>query len=179
MKAIDRCFGPAHSRPDLARRQAHEVPQDDDVALILWQRTERLLEAPASVGIRIIGEDAGSEDLFKWDRPALPYMVNRGVTCDANDPRRKWDFAWLVPADHRHEPQKDLLRHILGFILVAHDAEHVAVDAVLVAKVEVANGVTVSCPGESHRVDDRWIVVVLLGIITYIETARWCRFRRA
>ena len=55
-----------------------------------------------------------------------------------------------------------MLGDVLGVVLIAQDAQHVAVDVVLVAQVEEVDGVLVPGLGAHDGADDGRIPVVLL-----------------
>jgi hypothetical protein len=71
-------------------------------------------------------------------------VVDRGVVRDAQDPRRERDRARLVALQRGHELREDLLRDVLGLVLVTDDRADVAVDVVGVAQVEQPHGVVVA-----------------------------------
>ena len=136
--------------------------QHDHVALILAQRLERLLESPSAVLAHVISRTPALDDLFAEHLTALAQRIERHVARHLEDPREERNVARLVPVDHRDQPYEHGLGDVLGIVGIAQDAQHVAVDVVLVAEVEEANGIVVARLRAHHRPRDRGIPVVLL-----------------
>ena len=65
-------------------------------------------------------------------------VVDGDVARDAQDPGEEGHVAFLVLADHVDQLGEHLLGDVFGLVLVVHDAAHVAVDVVGVARVEEA-----------------------------------------
>ena len=93
-------------------------------------------------------------DFLAGNRAALAHVVDGDVARDADDPRGERDLARLVLLELAHQLGEELLRHVLGFKLVADDAEHVAVDVIGVADVEVAERFAIALLGARDGVVD-------------------------
>ena len=72
------------------------MPEDENLALVLRELLESaakvLAEVEAGLGLPWVGKP----DLFGRDRSAGAHVIERGVSGDAHDPRRKGDLALLV-----------------------------------------------------------------------------------
>ena len=90
-------------------------------------------------------------DLLARHRPARAHVVDRRVVRDAQDPGGERHDARLVAAERGHQLGEDVLRDVLGLVLVAHDRADVAVDVVGVAEVEEAQRVGVAVLGARDR----------------------------
>ena len=89
-------------------------------------------------------------------------MIDRDVARDPEDPRGERDGARLVLLDGRDELHEHLLGAVLGLVLLAHDAQDVAVDVVLVAEVQEADRLHVTGLSRHDRAVDRLVPVVVL-----------------
>ena len=90
-------------------------------------------------------------DLLAGDRAALAHVVDGDVAGDADDPRGERHLARLVLRELGHQLREHVLRDVLGLEVVAHDAQHVAVDVVGVADVEEAERFAVALLGARDR----------------------------
>ena len=86
-------------------------------------------------------------DLLARHRPARAHVVDRRVVGDAQDPGGERHDARLVALERGQQLGEDVLRDVLGLVLVAHDRADVAVDVVGVAEVEEAQRVGVAVLG--------------------------------
>jgi hypothetical protein len=80
-------------------------------------------------------------------------VVDRGVVRDLQDPGGERDPPRLVPVERRQQLGEDVLRDVLGLVLVAHDRADVAVDVVGVAQVEEAERVRVAAARPRDRAE--------------------------
>jgi hypothetical protein len=144
LQRVHGVLGAAEPLGDLGRAEPHDEAQHHHLALVARQRVERGAQvAPAlaaDVGERLLG----AADLLERDRAARPHVVDRGVVRDAQDPRRERHGRRLVALQRGQELGEDLLRDVLGVVLVADDRADVAVDIVGVVEVQVAHGVAVA-----------------------------------
>jgi hypothetical protein len=162
VQAVDRALGASHALGDLRRRQADEVTHDDDLALVVGELAERLAQRPAVLrGVRV-GVDVRRPRVRRRRGPARAQVVDGHVARDAQDPRRERDVARLVARQDREQLGEDVLREVLGLVLVAHDARHVAVHVVGVAHVQEAQRLGVALLGSvDGRVDERAVAAVV------------------
>ena len=131
------CRAGRRSRRARARRggggRAPRAAPSGSVVERLAQRHRGLL------GVAVVPALVELADLLAGDRAALAHVVDGDVARDAQDPGRERDLALLVLRQDRHQLGEDVLRDVLGLVVVAHDAAHVAVDVVGVADVEEAD----------------------------------------
>src|SRR4051794_23363555 len=86
MQPVDRGLGPAEPVGDLARREAHDVAQDDDVALLVGQGGQRGAQLAGAVAVGVVGALVGAVDLRGGDRAARAQVVDRGVVGEPQGP---------------------------------------------------------------------------------------------
>ncbi len=162
-------FGAAEAAGDLAGAEPDEVTEHDDLALLVGQRGERVAQYQRAVMGRLaLVAHFGLTDVLARDRPALAHVVESDVARDAQDPRGEGHLPLLVLPDDRHELGEDVLRHVLGLVVVTDDAADVAVHVVGVAEVEEADRLAVTFLGTRHRpaddaVGDRAVIDRQLG----------------
>ena len=73
-----------------------------------------------------------------------PALIDRAVAGDAEEPRDELAAAQVELLGLAPEPQEDVLRHVLGDVAVADDAQHDGVDEVAIAIVQMFEGVEVA-----------------------------------
>ena len=149
---------------DLAGGEAHEVAQHDDLALLLGERLERLAQRDRRL-LRVAEVLALVElaDLLAGDRAAGAHVVDRDVARDPEDPGGERHGALLVLRQHHHQLREDVLRDVLGLVVVADDRPDVAVDVVGVADVQEAEGLLVAGLGAGDGLRDQAVAVGTLG----------------
>ena len=132
-----------------------DVAQHDHGALLLGQGGERLLHAVRAVDRGVVDARVGLVDLLGRRRAARAQVVDRRVVGEPHEPGEERDGALVVLDDDRHQLREHVLGDVLGLVLVAHDAAHVAVDVVGVLHVEEADGFPVALlgPGDGLRDD--------------------------
>ncbi len=62
-------------------------------------------------------------------------MIERGVTGNPEDPRRKWNLALLVFFDPFYKLCEDVLGDVLGLVVVVDETCHIAQDIWRVAGI--------------------------------------------
>src|SRR5436190_15823663 len=91
-------------------------------------------------------------------------MVEGRVAGDAKDPCREGDLALLVFRDRLHELGENALRDVLGVVMVAHDAQHVAEDIVGIPRVEEVQRARVAGLRQADRPGDQSLVLAAGGV---------------
>jgi hypothetical protein len=144
VQPVDRALGAAHGRRDLARREPDDVTQHHDAALLVLQRPQSLVQAVRAIDGRIVVAPIGAEDLLCQRRAARAQVVDGGVMGKAQQPGEERHAALVVLDEDRHQLREDVLRDVLGLVLVVHDAAHVAVDVVRVAHVQESDRLAIA-----------------------------------
>ena len=93
----------------------------------------------------------GAKDLLGRRRAASAQMIERDVARQPQQPARERHAVILVLDDDRDQLHEDLLREVLGLLVVAHDAADVAIDVVRVAHVQEPQRVAIALLGASDR----------------------------
>ena len=96
------------------------------------------------------------------DRASLPQMIDRDVPSHPQDPGGERHRPRLVLLDGRDQLHEHLLRAVLGLVLLANNAQDVAVDVVLVADVKEANRLHVTRLCGRYSAVDCFVPVVVL-----------------
>ena len=120
------------------------MPQDDDVAVLRAQTLEGLLKPPPPLSRRVISLLQRLIDLLAGDGTLPEKVIDRDVAGDPQKPRRERDLARLILVYHAHQLEEHLLSNVLRLVLITDHAEDVAVDVVLVADIQEADGLLVA-----------------------------------
>jgi hypothetical protein len=81
-------------------------------------------------------------------------MVECGIARDAKEPARERNRTLLILLDGRQQLHEDVLRDVLGGVVVADDVGDVAVDVVRVADIEEVQGIHVARLRAGDRVSE-------------------------
>ena len=98
-------------------------------------------------------------NLLEGDLAPRAQVVECGVPGDPEDPGRERNLARLVLLDRGHELGEDVLRDVLGVLLVLDDAPDVAADVVGEAGVQEADPVHIALLGAPGGVSHEQRVV--------------------
>ena len=98
---------------DLARSQADHVTQDDDFALLLGQRGQRLAHRVHLTDVRIGVRTGLGKGFDRGEAPVGPQVIDGDVPGHPQQPSEERDAAIVVLADRGHELREHVLRHVL------------------------------------------------------------------
>ncbi len=125
----------------------------EHVALIFGQRGKRIDQIVARSRLRNRGTPiaAGRPDLLDRHEAILAHVIDGDVASDTQQPCKEWHVSLLILANHRHQLGKDLVRDVLGLVVVLNDAAHVSMNVVGIASVEKAERITIPGLSTSDR----------------------------
>src|SRR3954452_633965 len=150
VEAMHRALALVEGVGDLHRREAGDVPEDQNLALILGEAFQRLAQGPAAIERSLSGAGVGQPHLLGGNSTPRPQVVECGVPGHPEDPGIEGNLALFVLVDRRHQLGEDVLRDVFRLVMVADEARYISEYVIRITDVEVVKTFRVSGLGTSH-----------------------------
>lgn len=160
VKSVNRTLRFPESVRYLHRREAYDVPEDQNFALLVGQLFKGLAEIPAALETDLVMAIVASPDFFRRHSALCSQVIQGRIAGDAQYPCGERHLPLLVLADNRDQLGEDVLRDVLGFVMILDKAPHIAEYVIRVADVKEVKGLHVAFLGACHRFPDEETLIV-------------------
>jgi hypothetical protein len=154
VKPVDGALRLSEPLGDLAGRESGYMSKYQNPSLVEGELAERVPERTAALGVRVLASVVAGAHFLEGDRTPRPYVVECGVSRDADDPRREGHLTLLIALDLDKELREERLGDVLGFMLVVDDASDVRADIVRESDVEEVQSGGVTFLGACDRLGE-------------------------